>query len=130
MPVSLTHSKDIIANSVSIIYANNMLIIMDLIGRINRIVASIVGNPPMSLNSIQKLSESINNDPQVYNTIVGLINSKFPSSGIVNYYTKQEVQQLFLDLIDNPPELLGTLNELAAALADDANFASLGERSV
>ena len=64
-----------------------MLNTMDLIGSINKIIASIVGNPSMSLNSIQKLAYSINNDPQVYNTIVGLINSKFPSCGIVNYYT-------------------------------------------
>ena len=39
-------------------------------------------------------------------------------------YTKAEVQQLFLNLIDNAPASLDTLNELANALANDANFAT------
>ncbi|MFM7978592.1 MAG: hypothetical protein ACKPKO_04685, partial [Candidatus Fonsibacter sp.] len=39
-------------------------------------------------------------------------------------YTKAEVQQLFLNLIDNAPASLDTLNELATALANDANFAT------
>ena len=120
MPVSLTNSKDIIANSVSIIDANHILNIIDLIGSINRIIA-VIGNLPMSLNSIQKLAVSINNDPQVYNTTVGMIKSKFASSGIANYYTKQEVQQLFFNLIDNALDLLDILNELAAALDDNSN---------
>ena len=55
-----------------------------------------------------------------------MINTKFPSSGVVNYYTKQEVQQLFVDLIYNAPESLDTLNELANSLAADySNFAEL-----
>ena len=61
MPVSLTNSKDIIANSVSIIDANDILNIMDLIGRINRVIASIVGNPPQTLNTIQKLAAAAMN---------------------------------------------------------------------
>ena len=124
MPVSSTNSKDIIANSVSIIDANDTLNIIDLIGSISRVVASIVGNPTQTLNTIQKLATAINNDPQVYNTIVNMINSKFPSSGIANYYTKLEVQHMLLNLIDNAPESLDTLNELAAALGDDSNFAA------
>ncbi|MFM7988331.1 MAG: hypothetical protein ACKPKO_54370, partial [Candidatus Fonsibacter sp.] len=39
-------------------------------------------------------------------------------------YTKTEVQQLFLNLIDDAPASLDTLNELATALANDANFAT------
>ncbi|MFM7987827.1 MAG: hypothetical protein ACKPKO_51795, partial [Candidatus Fonsibacter sp.] len=39
-------------------------------------------------------------------------------------YTKTEVQQLFLNLIDNAPASLDTLNELANALANDANYAT------
>ena len=74
---------------------------MDMIGSTNRIIAEIVGAPPQTLNTIQKLAEAINNDPQVYNNIVHMINSKFPFSGIANYYTKLEVQQMLLSLIDN-----------------------------
>ena len=103
MPVSLTNSTDITANLVSVIDANDILNNTDLIGSINRIIAEIVGTPPLSLNSIQKLAASINNYPQVYNTSVNLINSKFPSSGIANYYTNLEGQHMFLNLIDNAP---------------------------
>ncbi|MFM7980555.1 MAG: hypothetical protein ACKPKO_14680, partial [Candidatus Fonsibacter sp.] len=39
-------------------------------------------------------------------------------------YTNTEVQQLFLSLIDNAPASLDTLNELANALANDANYAT------
>ena len=92
------NSKDIIANAVSIIYANDILNIMDRIGSITKVKASIVGNPPQTLNTIQKLATAINNDPQVYNTIEHIINSKFPSSGIANFYTKQEVQHMCLTL--------------------------------
>ena len=129
MPVSLTNSKDIIPNSVYIIDANDILNIVDLTGGISKVIASIVGNPPQTLNTIQKLAEAINNGPQVYNTIVNMNKSKFPSSGIANYYTKLEVQQMFLNLIDNAPGSLDTLNELAAALGDDSNFANLGKES-
>ena len=38
---------------------------------------------------------------------------------------KIETRQLFLNLIDNAPASLDTLNELAAALADDATYASV-----
>ena len=78
MPASSTNSKDIIANSVSIIDANDTLNTMDSIGSINRVIASIVGDQPQTLNTIQKLAAAINNDPQVHNTIVAMPNSKFP----------------------------------------------------
>ena len=39
-------------------------------------------------------------------------------------YTKTEVDQLITDLIGGAPGALDTLNELAAALGDDANFAA------
>ena len=39
-------------------------------------------------------------------------------------YIETEVQQLFLNLIDNAPASLDTLNELANALANDANYAA------
>ena len=57
MPVSLTDSKDIIANSVSILDANDILNMMDLIGSISRIIASVVGNPPITLNTIPEASQ-------------------------------------------------------------------------
>ena len=39
-------------------------------------------------------------------------------------YTKTEVDTMVADVVDTAPEALDTLNELAAALGDDANFAT------
>ena len=124
MPVSLTNSKDIVANSVSIIDYNNVVDITDLIEKIIFIITVIVGNPPLTMNTSEKISQAINNDPQFYNVIINMINSRLPSTTIANYYTKTEIQQMFLNLIDNAPASLDTLNELANALADDANYAA------
>ncbi len=63
MPVSLTKTKDIVANSVSIADYNNVVDIMDLIGEINNIIAYIVGNPPLTMNTLEQKSQAINNDP-------------------------------------------------------------------
>ena len=52
------------------------------------------------------------------------INLKFDSGDIANYYNKTETNILFTNLIDSAPASLNTLNELAAALNDDANYAS------
>jgi hypothetical protein len=43
---------------------------------------------------------------------------------LTNVYNKTEVDSLFSNLIDGAPVALNTLNELAAALADDANYAT------
>ncbi|MFM7979152.1 MAG: hypothetical protein ACKPKO_07525 [Candidatus Fonsibacter sp.] len=54
-----------------------------------------------------------------------MINYRLHSTTIANYYTKAEVQHMFfLNLVDNAPASLDTLNELANALADDANYAA------
>ena len=44
--------------------------------------------------------------------------------GITNAYTKTEVDNKVAGLVDSAPEALNTLNELAAALGDDPNFAT------
>ena len=51
-----------------------------------------------------------------------MLSNKANSFGV---YMKIETRQLFLNLIDNAPASLDTLNELAAALADDATYASV-----
>ena len=117
MPTTFTNSKYIVANSVSLIDANNINNILD-------IISGIVGDAPTTLNTLGKLANAINKKTQLYNALVAMINTKFPTSGIVNCYTKQEVQQMFLNFIDNAPDTLDTLNELAKALAYDANYAS------
>ena len=44
--------------------------------------------------------------------------------GITDAYTKTEVDTKVAGLVDSAPEALNTLNELAAALGDDPNFAT------
>jgi hypothetical protein len=58
MPSSLTNTKDIVANSVSIINANDILNILDL-------KAGIIGTAPPILNTLEKLAQAINNGPQL-----------------------------------------------------------------
>jgi len=48
----------------------------------------------------------------------------FTPGSLTNYATTQYVTNAINDLIDAAPESLDTLNELAAALGDDSNFAS------
>ena len=50
-----------------------------------------------------------------------MLNNNANSSDV---FTKSQVQQLLMNLIDKAPSSLDTLNELAAALADDATFAT------
>ncbi|MFM7984528.1 MAG: hypothetical protein ACKPKO_34900, partial [Candidatus Fonsibacter sp.] len=92
MPVSLTNSKDMVANSISVIDYNNVVNIMDLIGQVNHIITVIVCNPPLTMNTLENISQAINNDPQFYNVIINMI-SRLLSTTIANYYTKAEVQQ-------------------------------------
>ena len=53
--VSLTNSNDIIANSASIVQDNEIVNILDLISQIT-------GLAPATLNTLQELAASINND--------------------------------------------------------------------
>ena len=88
MPVALTNSKDIVANSVSIVDYNKVVDIMVLIGEINSVITYVIGKPPLTMNTLEKIYQAINNDPQFYRMIVSMINSKLHSTTISNYYTK------------------------------------------
>ena len=55
MPVSLTNSIDIIANSVSVVQNKIVVNILDTISQIS-------GLAPETLNTLQELAQSINND--------------------------------------------------------------------
>ena len=75
MPVSLSNSIDIIANSVSIVQDNRLVNILDLISQIT-------GLAPATLNTLQKLAESMNNDNRFYNTINTQLASKANSTDV------------------------------------------------
>ena len=85
MPVPLTNSKDIIANSVSLKDADTVEHIFDIFLNKTDAIQQIIGVPPETLNTIQKLAESINNDQTFYNTINNKLGTKANSADV---YTK------------------------------------------
>ena len=58
MRVALTSSHGIVAHSASAIDANNVADIMDLICLINGSITQILGNPPLTLNTLEKSSST------------------------------------------------------------------------
>ena len=56
MPVALTNSKDIVANSVSTVDYNKVVDIMGLIGEINSVISYVIGKPPLTMNTLEKIS--------------------------------------------------------------------------
>ncbi len=73
----------IIANSYSLITANGSVV--DILDAVQ---GSIVGLPPSSLNTLEKLSTAISNDPNYFQTMQASVNAKAPIS---TTYTKTQV---------------------------------------
>jgi len=73
-------------------------------------------------------SSSINNWNESYSwgdhTLVGYATEGYVDSTLVGYATEGYVSQQINNIIDGAPGALDTLNELSAALNDDANFAT------
>jgi ribonuclease PH len=74
--VSLNNSKDIVATSISVIDKNKVIDLKELFLSKLDAVNNIVGLPIETLNSLQKLAESINSDNEFYNTMMRQINLK------------------------------------------------------
>ena len=83
MSLSLTNREDIIANSYSIITDTGSVV--DILDAVQ---GSVVGLPPSSLNTIEKLSAAISNDPNYFQTIQTSIDAKAPAS---TTYSKTQV---------------------------------------
>ena len=69
MPGSVTNTIDIIANSVSFYDADTVNNILDLLLKRTDATQQIIGAPPETLNTTQKLAESIHNNGAFYNAI-------------------------------------------------------------
>ena len=83
MSLSLTNRDDIIANSFSLITSNGSVVnVLDVVQ------SSVVGLPPSSLNTIEKLSAAISNDPNYFTTINTSIGTKAPAA---TTYSKTQV---------------------------------------
>ena len=92
MSLSLTNRDDIIANSYSLITSDGVVNLIDAVQ------GSIVGLPPSSLNTIEKLSAAISNDPNYFTTMQTAINAKATAS---TTYSKTEVDTFLVGKTDD-----------------------------
>lgn len=99
------------------------------------------GDAPLTLDTLAELAAAINNDPNFYSTMASQLalkatiasptftgTPKAPTATAGNNSTQlattQFVQTAIAQLVASAPGALDTLNELAAALGDDPNFAT------
>jgi hypothetical protein len=186
MSINLTNSVDLIVNSLSVIKGNNIEDISEIFLSKDEAISGIVGLPVSTLDTLEKIGASIDNDPNFfvnnqisldqksdltyvngqlllkkdlasYNTEKDIITNTFndyqsiaSNTTLLNAkanqatthtktedtaflnakanqattYTKTEIDTIFETLIDSAPIALDQLSELAAALDNDANYAS------
>ena len=131
--LNLLKTKNVKANNIYVNYDGNILNILDLLA-FKTEITNITGIPPSTLNSIEKVATALNNNPDFFNYVNQQLTLKrnisdsydknYINTLITNYYNKTQVDTLFNNIIDGAPTVLNTLNELAAALNDDANYAT------
>ena len=83
----LNNSNDIIANSIQLIDGNELNNIFDVFLKKTE-EADIVGIAPDTLNTLQEIANSIDNDPDFFKTIDNKINLK---RDITDSYSKSEI---------------------------------------
>ena len=151
MPLSLNNSKDIVANSLSIIKGNRTIDVLETIDAVQ-------GLAPETLNSLEKLANALNGDSTFFqtvstaisnkadaattynkNTVNNLLDAKVDDTEMTNYattattYTRTIIDNKLTDIIAGAPDALNTLKELSGALGADANYSAtvlnkLGEK--
>lgn len=104
-------------------------------------IEKLVDNAPASLDTLKKIADAINNDPDFFNTLNAVLALKAPLhdpalTGIATVPTPplsvsnkqiantEFVQAAVAALVGSSPEALDTLAELAEALGNDPNFAT------
>ncbi|WP_259656268.1 hypothetical protein [Citrobacter braakii] len=104
-------------------------------------IEELVDNAPASLDTLKKIADAINNDPDFFNTLNAVLALKAPLhdpalTGIATVPTPplsvsnkqiantEFVQAAVAALVGSSPEALDTLAELAEALGNDPNFAT------
>ena len=142
MPLSLNNSKDIVANSISVLKGNRTIDVLETIDALS-------GLAPATLNSLEKLATALNNDSGFFTTVTTalgnkaetsttytrsatntLLDAKVDDTEMTNYatkldtYTRAAVDQKFTDIIAVAPHALNTLKELSDALGADQNYSA------
>ncbi|MGY9372468.1 hypothetical protein [Citrobacter pasteurii] len=104
-------------------------------------IEELVDNAPASLDTLKKIADAINNDPDFFNTLNAVLALKAPLhdpalTGIATVPTPplsvsnkqiantEFVQAAVAALVGSSPEALDTLAELAEALGNDPKFAT------
>ena len=104
-------------------------------------IEELVDGAPASLDTLKKIANAINNDPDFFNTLTAILKLKAPLespalTGIPTVPTPplsvsnkqvantEYVQAAVAALVGSSPEALDTLAELAEALGNDPNFAT------
>ncbi|MCQ6311668.1 glycine-rich domain-containing protein [Citrobacter portucalensis] len=104
-------------------------------------IGNLVDGAPASLDTLKKIADAINNDPDFFNTLAEILKLKAPLespelTGIPTVPTPplsvsnkqvantEYVQAAVAALVGSSPEALDTLAELAQALGNDPNFAT------
>ncbi|KDF52533.1 hypothetical protein AF35_03090 [Enterobacter roggenkampii CHS 79] len=104
-------------------------------------ILALIGGAPATLNTLKEIAAAINNDPNFSTTINNALALKAPlaspaltgtptaptAAQTVNntqIATTAFVKSAVAGLVGSSPEALDTLNELAAALGNDPNFAT------
>ena len=121
MSLSLTNRDDIIANSYSLITSNGSVV--DLLDAVKD---SVVGVPPSSLNTLEKLSAAISNDPNYFSTMQAAVNAKASQS---TTYTKDDVNTFLAGKTDDA-ELTTAVGTLTASIGTVAAAAVIVQAAV
>ncbi|WP_199154421.1 hypothetical protein [Chromobacterium sp. ASV23] len=93
-------------------------------------VNGLVNNAPANLNTLQELAAAINNDPKYSATVDGKLSGKADKAttlagyGITDGASKTDLKTAIDGVVAGAPGALNTLQELAAALGNDSNYAA------
>ena len=101
MAVSLTNSKDSVANTRSVIDKDKVIDLKELFLSKVDAINNIVGLPVETLNSLQKLAEAINSDANFFNNIIAAICLKSDLTYVNTQFDTILRKFLNYDTIDN-----------------------------
>jgi hypothetical protein len=104
MVFSLSNTLDIVANTISVIEDNKVIDVKELFLSKLGAIENIVGLPPDTLNTLQKLGEAINNDSNFYENLIKDLSFKANTADTYRKaepYTDDEVNDLITQLVSN-----------------------------